>query len=198
MGVILETIGAFVLAAMLTIMVLQMQVNAYQTDANSKFTYSLQAHSNVFKEILRGHLKTAGYNLTDLEHVVLYCNKDKFTFLTDLDNDNLADTVSVELKAYSTGHDPTPQNPYDMAVLVTKSGHQELMEVYGITDFEFTYYDADLNATTTKDDVRIVGFTYKMLSREPIVYNDTGSYEKTDYAMAIADERVFLKNVWDW
>ncbi|MCD4828904.1 MAG: hypothetical protein K8R90_05685 [Candidatus Cloacimonetes bacterium] len=197
MGAIIEMIGAFMIAALLTLLVLQMQVNAYQTDANSKYTFSLQAHSSVFKEVMRSHIKSAGFNLTDFENVIVVVEPSEMRFLTDLDDDGLPDTISVEVKAYETDEDPTPMNPLDKAIVITTNGVQETVEVYGVTDFAFAYFDVDNTPTTLPADVRIVGFSYKMLSREPLSY-DRSDTDPLNYAMSIAEERVFLKNVWDW
>ena len=198
MGVVIEMIGTFILAAVLTVMVLQMQINAFQTDANAKYTYALQAHSNIVKDVLRGYLKQAGYNLTDIEHIILRIDKDDFIFLTDMDEDGSVDTVRITYADYPSGQDPTPKNDFDKMLVVTTDAGKQVIESYGITDFEFFYLNASGQETTVKDNVRTVGFRYKMLSREPVVYHEGTSYTKEDYAMAIAEERVFLKNVWDW
>jgi len=195
MAAVLEMIGAFVIAAILSLMVLQLQINAYQTDVNAKYTYVLQSHSNVFRQQLINTIKTTGYNLTDIENLFLRDDPDAVTFLTDLDDDGLADTVSIVYKNYAS--DPTPLNPLDKGIYITRNGVEQQMEIYGIYNFRFTYYNSSNAVTTTAADIRFVGFSYEMLSREPLS-PDGSNTDPTNYAMTMVDDRVFLKNVWDW
>jgi|GEM_PF-3344628 len=195
MAAVLEMIGAFVIASILSLMVLQLQINAYQTDVNAKYTYILQSHSNVFRQELVNTIKVTGYNLTDIENLFLRSEPNAVTFLTDLDDDGLADTVSIVYKDYTT--DPTPLNPLDKGVYIIRNGAEQQMDIYGIYNFRFTYYNGNNEVAATAANIRFVSFSYEMLSREPLS-PDKSNTDPTNYAMTVVDERVFLKNVWDW
>jgi hypothetical protein len=192
---VIEFVGTMMLAAMLSVMVFQMKFETQKSLIQAKLLFYMQSNSTIFGQTLRNDLKQMGYNIDDIYNCIKDIDEKSITYTTDVNEDNVPEVIKIAIEDY-TNDDPTV-NPYDQKVVKYTNGTPEVYHVKGVTNFKFKYFDHDMLETNVPSEVKIINFTYRMLSDEPMDYM-SGTSDSTKYAVVIAEEKVFLKNIWDW
>lgn len=201
MAIVLEIIGAFILASAIGLLIFHLNTNAYETVYENQLTYNQQYAAELFRQEVRNDIRMAGYNITDLRHTIQTARTDELVFLTDIDENDRPDTLRIFTRYYgdpsSFVEDPTPDNPLDFQVVRDFRGREHVYEYQGITRFEFEYLNNEGEATTNPSKVKIIQFNFTITAPKP-VDTEKDSLWVGNFAPAIGTERVFLKNAWEW
>ncbi|PID28604.1 MAG: hypothetical protein CSB55_04535 [Candidatus Cloacimonadota bacterium] len=195
MFAVIEFVGTIILASMLTLTVFKMKFDTQQSLFKSKLMLYMQSNSAIFGQVLRNDLKDAGYNITDIYKCIKSIDEKSISYTADMDNNGVPELTVIAVENYS-GDDPTV-NPFDKKIVKYTDGVPEVYDIKGVTDFKFTYFDKNMQETSVTSEVKIIDFKYKLLSDEPVDYR-SGINDSSKYAMVIGEEKVFLKNIWDW
>lgn len=195
MVAVIEFVGTMMLAAILSLMVFNMKFETQKSLMQAKLMFYMQSNSTVFGQTLRNDLKQMGYNIDDIYECIKSIDEKSISYTTDLNEDNIPELIKIAVEDYD-GDDPTA-NPFDQKVVKYTDGIPEVYLAKGVTNFRFKYFDNDMQETNVPSEVKIINFTYKMFSDEPMDYI-SGVNDSTKYAVVIAEEKVFLKNIWDW
>jgi hypothetical protein len=195
MAVMLEMIGSFVLAMMITITVLRMQFIAEFADSQAKATYLLQIYAENVRRDLKSAFTKAGYNIEDKANAVVTCTGTAFSYKTDMNGDGQIETNYINVTSLPTG--TTPKLSGDQRIRFTFNGRTRIISCPGLVGFSMTYYTKAMALTTTANQVAVVHFKYTVSSTQPISYKRVGAnkHKVPVYAYAWVEENVYLRNL---
>jgi hypothetical protein len=193
MAAMLETIGSFVLAMMITLSVMRLEYLANYGNTKAQTTYILQIYGENLRKELRSAFAKAGYDVEDKTAAIVTCTSSAFTFKTDLNADGTTETNYISVTSLPTG--TTPKLSGDQQIKFTLNGRTKKLVCPGLTHFTMTYYNTAMSATTTASAVKLVSFKYIVSSTEPVSYKKVGNTRQPIYAYAWVEDRVFLKNL---
>jgi hypothetical protein len=189
MAVILETIGSFVLALMITASVLRLQFLASYGDSKAKTTYLMQIYAENMRRDLRTAFSKIGYDVEDKTTSIVTCTSTALTFRTDFNSDGQTELNYLTVSNLPTG--TTPRLIGDQIVRLTLNGRTRVISCPGLTGLQFTYYTKNMATTNVASSVRLVHFKFAVKSTEPVSIENGSPV----YAIAWAEDRVFLKNL---
>jgi len=139
---ILDIIGSFIVFGLLFIMALRL--NASATENNSAYfaNYVLQRNLIILVTLLEDDFKRIGYckistHIPNPADAIVYCDSNKFAFLTDLNDNGGTDRVEYSLGAASE-LTATP-NPRDRYLYRKVNSNTPDRWNLGITQFKFQY-----------------------------------------------------------
>jgi len=200
----INIVGATILAGIVLLMVLNLQFLMGDASNQAALNRFVQNTAEIFRQIIRNDIKDVGMAMTKPDESILIAepNRFKYTVNNSFTATPNIQTISVFTRDWPVGNDPTPQNPNDFQMirtiqLSTQTEAQATEDPYPVTgvavtaisDTIFWYYDKDFRPTTVKKDIRYIRLKFKIESREP--------YQGA-FAYAVVEEKVFLKNIWQF
>lgn len=200
MGQTIYLIGAAVLAGTVILLVLQMQFLMSDSGIESSMNRYVQSTAETFKQILRIDIKDVGMAMPRPDESLQVMQPNELEYKVNRDPATAQIyTINIKTKPWETGNDPTPQNPNDFQVIKTVTdpdgnSNEDPYPVTGVavtsvSDTIFWYYDDALQQVSNPKQVRYIRFRFKLESKEPF---------KGEFIYSIVEERIFLKNVWQF
>jgi hypothetical protein len=193
MSAMLETIIGVVIVGMIIITVLQIQANFSTQHIIDNQSYSAQIDAYSLNRQLNQDISSIGYNLLDFASSIIDATADSIMFKTDLDDDAVADTVSIYTRNFAV--DATT-NPYDFEIIRDIGGTEFNYNTAGLTDFEFRFFDTTGAETAVLANIRLISYRFEVMGTEPAESgNDSLRF---NYPISAGEERVFIKNLYNW
>ncbi len=134
-------------------------------DVLEKITYEQMMET---ASILEYDFSRIGYGINDpTVTVITQAAADSVTFLLDINDDGLVDSVQYHL-GDTTSASSTP-NPRDKILYRVVNGGSPMPASSGLTEFQLTYYDAVGNTTTVLQDITTIEIN--MTFESTIIYD---------------------------
>jgi hypothetical protein len=180
MGTYLDIIGAAILAGLLTLSLAAFMAERQAAIMESSNQSIAQIQLESASSLMMYDLRKMGY-LTAAQPVLL-CSQKAITFLGDIDNNGVVDTVRYTW----TGAVPSTPNPNDTLLVRRINSQLASSSDLGITNLRFVYIDKNGSETTTASMVKAVQVRMVVQSRYPV---------DSVYQQASCDLRISPKNV---
>jgi type II secretory pathway component PulJ len=186
---ILDILGSFIVFGLLFIMALRLNASATENNSAYYANYILQRNLIILVTLLEDDFKRIGYckvstNLPNPADAIVYCDSNKFAFLTDIQNNGGLDRIEYSLGPTSELTE-TP-NPRDRFLYrKVNSGTADRWNL-GITQFKFQYYNyledvmTYAQAAVAPSNVGLVDLSVQLESPSPMqqeYMQDTTQYQ---------------------
>lgn len=171
MNAVLDLIGATVISAFVTLMLMNVNNNLSVTAAQQYLNTNTQQNTVALAEMMHFDFKNTGYRVTD-SIKINRAQADRITVKGDFDNNGSVDSVSYYL-GQTSDLSNTP-NPNDRPLYRVLNGATPVASNWGVTSMRFTYYDESGRETTFRSKIR--SFKVKMSLMSAVQYDEKYSY----------------------
>lgn len=163
MAAMLDLVGSFILAGFVMLMGLRLNANVANSNNSYKADVIVQESLVSLVQSIEFDFRKMGYGVADPTTVILRADSTHITFLSDVDNNGIVDTVEWYLGGSITS---TP-NPNDKALyrrVGQPSGSNLVGSLPGVTKFTMKYLNQDGQSTTLLGQIWIVETTLRVES----------------------------------
>src|SRR5437867_239441 len=164
MAVVLDLIGSTILAALVLLMGLELNSNIANGNDSYRADVVTQESLVSIVQDLEFDFRKMGYNVDDPTTVIVRADSDHISFLTDIEDNGVVDTVDWYLGNLLI----SSQNPNDRILYrrsATPGGGSSLVgSAPGVTQFGLRYLDQRGLPTTMKSQVWIIETTIRVES----------------------------------
>ena len=186
METIIKMVAVVILFASFSIIVMTAQRNSTTNTTESLALSNYYKYMQVERFDLRTHLNNIGKNVFNPDGSILSATSNKITYLTDVNNDSIVDTVTIYSKNF-------PNNNYEnqnLLVICEKTNDSLYVWPFiGFTQLGFTYYDKNLTPDLKLNEIKFVGFTMEIQSKNKV---------NNKFIKLNAEERLQPKNIWKY
>ena len=163
MAAMLDLVGSFILAGFVMLMGLRLNANVANSNDSYRADVIVQESLVSLVQAIEFDFRKMGYGVADPTTVILRADSTHITFLSDVDNNGIVDTVEWYLGGSITS---TP-NPNDKALyrrVGQPSGSNLVGSLPGVTKFTMKYLNQDGQSTTLLGQIWIVETTLRVES----------------------------------
>lgn len=186
MSVMLDLIGSTMIAGLVLLMGLSLNSNI--TNSNQSYNSDVIVQESLVSlvESLEYDLRKMGYNIEDPTTVIIHADTTHIRFLSDLDDNDITDTVDWYLGKYITSS-PNPKDRILYRKIATPGvGSLIVGSAPGVTRFGLRYLDQDGVQTNIMGQIWIIETTLQVESpwkvQNTAVLNQ--AYENWGYSAA--------------
>ncbi len=169
---LINIIGAFVIGAILVLMVHQAQGTVVETNYQISLDCQAQRGAALIFEILHQDLRRTGHLVDPPRSAILLARPDEISFRGDVDLDGVVETVRYWISDPSAC--PDSPNPADRILYREVDGAPSIDSPLGVTDFELAYFDEDGQPTTNTEEIVSISLRIEVQSLLP--YPAQGEY----------------------
>jgi hypothetical protein len=193
MAYLLDILGSFAVGALVMLMLFRFNQTMLSA-SNEKLLYNIsQLNTVVASEVIEYDFYKIGYRVPDTTAVFLDCDDDGITYLSDVNNDGVVDTVEYylsELKELEKTTNPKDRNLYRRV----NKGVPEI--ITPLINFELGYRDtngvaitpvSELSDAKKREAIRGIDVYILLESADPI----NNLYQGTEWSRNIALKNVF-------
>ncbi len=186
MGIVLDLIGSAMFAAMLLLMGLELNINVSNGNDSYRADVVVQEGLVSIVQAVEFDFRKMGYNVADPTTVIVRADSDHISFLTDLEDNGIIDTVDWYAGRLIT----SSPNPHDRLLIrrMAKPGSPPSLvgSAPGVTKFGLRYLNQEGVETPIKSQVWIIETTIRVESpwkvQDPTIMNE--KYQQWGYSAA--------------
>jgi len=186
METIIKMVAVVILFASFSIIIMTAQRNSTTNTTESLALSNYYQYLQVERFDLRTKLNNIGRNVFNPDGSILSATSNKITFLSDVNNDTLVDTITIYTKNL-------PNNNFENQNLITicekTNDSLYVWPFIGFTQLAFTYFDKNLHQTLLLNKIKFVGFTMEIQSKNKV---------NNQFIRLNAEERLQPKNIWKY
>lgn len=149
----IQMAGSFLIGSLVLLTILSMNAEILETSSLNSLGKMAQENMTEIASIIDYDFKKIGYLVDRDSTAILGVTDSSISFLADIDQDGVIDTVSYRVG--STSEPTATDNPNDR-YLYRKVNSTEYDVALGITAWELSYYTEGLTVTTNPDDIRMI------------------------------------------
>lgn len=169
----LELTGSFLIAGIFILSLLNINAQIMEANTINNMNVSAQENAVGIAEMLRQDLYKIGFGLSSPEMSVTAYNDSGITFIADIDQNGIPDTVSYRLGSRNEAVETENEN--DRFLYRSVNG-EEYDVALGITSFNVSVFDAQQKPVATMEDIRIISVSFTV--ETPFYFGDnTGRAE---------------------
>lgn len=165
MNYMLDIVGSFIIGGLLLLAVMSSYSNVNEFALISSMNLAVQENLREWTQIVRHDFRKIGYHVNDPASAIQSCDSTSISFLADIDNNGIVDSVSYFLS--EPDQVPGTENPRDRMLYRLVSG-QQISGSLGLTDFQLRYYDGAGNPTWVPSTVKAVEVFVQIESPFPL------------------------------
>ncbi len=171
MNAVLDLIGATVIAAFVTLMLMNVNNNLSVTATQQYMNTSTQQNMVALADMMHFDFKNIGYRVTD-SIKISRAEAERITVRGDFDNNGTVDSVTYYLG--STSDLSSTPNPNDKPLFRVLNAQTAVGSNWGVTSMRFSYYDSLGNVTTFRSKIR--SFKVKLQIMSSFQYDGKYTY----------------------
>jgi len=173
----LSLIGSIVIGGLLLFRVLNFQADVRQHSFEYSNSLIVQQSAMSVIELLEQDFRQIGYgyNFPALSVFAL----DSITFIADLFDDGVLDTVNYRLGDVS--ETPGTTNPRDKIFYRWSNSDPQIDAALGVTNFQLVFFDAAGDTTVNQTEIRTIEITLEFESTEPYFDKLTNTAKYASY-----------------
>ncbi len=171
MNAILDILGATVISAFVTLMLMNVNNNLSVTASQQYLNTNTQQNMVALADMMHYDFKNTGYRVTDSIKIGR-AQADRITVRGDFDNNGTVDSVSYYL-GRTSDMTATP-NPADRPLYRVVNNASPVASNWGVTSMSFKYYDESGRETTFRSKIR--SFSVKMSVMSTFQYDGQYTY----------------------
>ncbi len=171
MTAMLDLIGATLISAFITLMLMTVNNNLSTTASQQYMNTNTQQNMVALTEVFQYDFKNMGYRVTDSIKIRV-SEPTYMSFRTDFDNNGTVDSITYYLG--TTSELTATENPSDMPLYRKVNNNTAVLNNWGITSLRFRYYDSLGVETSFKSKIRSFKVTVSTMSS--VKYDNQYSY----------------------
>ncbi|GJQ32443.1 MAG: hypothetical protein HBSAPP04_12820 [Ignavibacteriaceae bacterium] len=161
MNAVLDLLGATVISAFVTLMLMNVNNNLSVTASEQYMNTNTQQNMVALSDMLHFDLKNTGYRVTDSIKIVR-AESERITVRGDFDNNGVVDSVKYYLG--QTSELSNTPNPNDKPLYRVLNAATPVASNWGVTSMKFSYYDSLGNETTYRSKIRSFKIKLQIMS----------------------------------
>ena len=165
MGYLLEITASTIVGGMLLLLILQMNASLLESATTLSFEKTVQSNITSLVEDIEYDFRQIGYKVT-AEPKIIQADSARITFLTDIDNDDVIDTVSYYMGTVDQLQNT--QNPRDKFLFRIVNSSPEFTTNLGVVDFRLWYFSQSGLFASSLSDISYIKFELEVESIFPI------------------------------
>lgn len=181
MAIIIDIVGALVIAGIIMLAVLGLNEDLTVATYNKTFTLLTQTNAVALARMIESDFVKMGYHTP--VPAVLAAGPDSIVFLADLHDAGTVNTVKYRIGP--TGSLGFTKNPRDRILYRVEDGVVTAANL-GVTSLTFSYYRVDGYGTSAPDSVKSINVTFVVQSPEPT---------DSSYSEAVWQKKIYPKNL---
>lgn len=175
--------GAFFLLGAFLLIIFSFQSQSAQMTGENILDARNHSIVETMRLLLRHEVAMIGQGV-DSGASILNATDSNISYKADIDNDGTVDTVRFYLEKF----DQSPFTNPNIKMFVKEVNGSEVEFGYrGISELKFLYFDENGQTTSTKTDIKFVGFQMALESEEKV---------NEEYQKILIEDRVLPKNLW--
>lgn len=171
MTAMLDLIGATLISAFITLMLMTVNNNLSTTASQQYMNTNTQQNMVALTEVFQYDFKNMGYRVTDSIKIRV-SEPTYMSFRTDFDNNGTVDSITYYLG--TTSELTSTENPDDKPLYRKVNSNTAVLNNWGITSLRFRYYDSLGVETSFKSKIRSFKVTVSTMSS--VKYDNQYSY----------------------
>jgi len=185
MSVLIDIIGAAIIAGIIILSIFGLNVNLSMANYNKLFTLTTQTNTVALAQMMEYDMVKIGFHVPNPKSsAVLAAKPDSIVFKADLNDSSTVNTVKYYLGSTSTL--AFTKNPRDRMIYRVQDGVVTAMNL-GVTSLSIAYYNVDGQVTARPDSVRSMLVKFTVESPVPV---------DTSYSTAFWEKKIYPKNLW--
>lgn len=169
----IELTGSFLIAGIFILSLLNINAQVMEANTINNMNVSAQENAVGIAQMLRQDLYKIGFGLSSPETSITACNDSGITFIADIDQNGIPDTVSYRLG--SRNEVVETENINDRFLYRSVNGVEHDVAI-GLSSFNVSVSDAQKNPAASLSDVRIITLSFTV--ETPFYFGDkTGRAE---------------------
>ncbi len=181
MSILMDIIGASVIAGIIMLSILGLNTNLNSAAYNKTFSLVTQTNTVALGRMIEYDMVKMGYHTS--KPALLTAKSDTITFMADLADAGAVNTIKYYMGPVN-GLTST-KNPRDRMLYRVQDGNVIAMNL-GLTSLVFSYFDTDGDSTATPSLVQSINVKFTVESIEPV---------DTTYSAAFWEKRIYPKNL---
>ncbi len=153
----LELTGSFLIAGIFILSLLNINAQIMEANTINNMNVSAQENAVGIAGMIRQDLYKIGFGLSSPEASVVAYNDSGITFIADIDQNGIPDTVSYRLGARNETAET--ENDNDRYLYRAVNGDESDVAI-GLTSFNVSVYDAQNNPAALLTDIRIISISF--------------------------------------
>ena len=180
MAVLIDIVGASVIAGIIMLTILNLNANLNQASYEKVYTLNMQTNIVTLARIIEYDFVKIGYHTS--KPAILNADSTSIRFTSDLLNAGVTNTVKYSISDVSESVVASTKNPRDRMIYREVNGQPMISANLGVTSLKFTYLDSMGSETSNLTFIKAIRVKIKLENPEPIDTTYQGVFwEKTIY-----------------